>query len=214
MSRRDQIVYVVDDDGACRDGLVNLFNAWEYNAVAFDSAHDFIACAKPDRVSCIVLDLVMPGLTGLDLQKQLEGTSHPPIIFLTGRGNIPKAVQAMRAGAMEFLTKPFIEMDLINAVQNALEKDRMERAMRACIQELRVRLSRLTPRERDVLPLIVGGFLNKQAAGELGISEVTLQVHRSRVMKKMQARSLAELVRIASHLNIPVRDYAEPTGRT
>jgi FixJ family two-component response regulator len=143
------------------------------------------------------------------LQKQLEGVPHPPIIFLTGRGDIPKAVQAMRAGAVEFLTKPFVEKELISAIQNALERDRAERAVFADLEGLRSRLASLTPREHEVLPLVIGGLLNKQAAGELGISEVTLQVHRSRIMKKMRAHSVAELVRMASRLDVPVHGHVE-----
>jgi FixJ family two-component response regulator len=209
MSQADQIVYVVDDDPACREGVANLLHAWDFEVVAFASAQEFIAAPKLDRASCLVLDIGLPGVTGLELQKQLAGIPHPPIIFLTGRGDIPKAVQAMRAGAVEFLTKPFVEKELISAVQNALERDRAERAMLADLEGLRSRLALLTPREHEVLPLVIGGLLNKQAAGELGISEVTLQVHRSRIMKKMRAHSVAELVRMASRLDVPVHGRAE-----
>src|SRR5579859_5691990 len=204
MSRADQIVYVVDDDAACRDSVMELLNAWDFDVVAFASAQEFIAAPKPECTSCLVLDIGLPGLTGLDLQKRLAGISHPPIIFLTGAGDIPKAVQAMRAGAVEFLTKPFVEADLIAAVRTALERDRARRAVHAELEELRARLATLTPREREVLPLVLGGLLNKQAAGELGISEVTVQVHRSRIMKKMRVHSVAELVRIATRLDIPI----------
>jgi FixJ family two-component response regulator len=209
MSRADQIVYVVDDDPACREAVVSLLNAWDFEVVPFASAREFTAAPKADCPSCLVLDLSMPGVTGLDLQKQLTGAPHPPIIFLTGRGDIPQAVQAMRAGAAEFLTKPFVEEDLISAIQNALEKDRAERAVLADLDDLRSRLALLTPREHEVLPLVIGGLLNKQAASELGISEVTLQLHRSRIMKKMQAHSLAELVRMASRLDVAIYDRAD-----
>ena len=209
MSEADQIVYVVDDDLACREAVVNLLNAWDFEVAAFASAQAFIAAPKADCASCLVLDIGLPGVTGLDLQKQLTGVSHPPIIFLTGRGDIPKAVQAMRAGAVEFLTKPFVEDELISAVRNALARDRADRATLADLQDLRSRLALLTPREHEVLPLVIGGLLNKQAASELGISEVTLQVHRSRIMKKMRAHSVAELVRMASRLDVPVRGRAE-----
>jgi FixJ family two-component response regulator len=212
MSQADQIVYVVDDDPACREGVVSLLNAWDFEVVAFASAQEFIAAPKPDCASCLVLDLSMPGVTGLDLQKQLADVPHPPIIFLTGRGDIPKAVQAMRAGAVEFLTKPFVEEELISAIKNALERDRGERALFADLEGLRSRLALLTPREHEVLPLVIGGLLNKQAASELGISEVTLQVHRSRIMKKMRAHSVAELVRMSSRLDVPVHGRAEKTS--
>jgi FixJ family two-component response regulator len=209
MSQADQIVYVVDDEPAIRESIVGLLNAWDFEVVAFASAQEFIAAPKPDRASCLVLDISMPGVTGLDLQKQLAGVPHPPIIFLTGRADIPKAVQAMRAGAVEFLTKPFVEKELISAIQSALERDRAERAVLADLEDLRSRLDLLTPREHEVLPLVIGGLLNKQAASELGISEVTLQVHRSRIMKKMRAHSVAELVRMASRLDVPVHSRAE-----
>jgi FixJ family two-component response regulator len=209
MSQADQIVYVVDDDPAIRESLVSLLNAWDFEVVAFASAQEFIAAPKAERCSCLVLDIGLPGVTGLDLQKRLTGVPHPPIIFLTGTGDIPKAVQAMRAGAIEFLTKPFVEEKLISAIRNALERDRDERATLAELEDLRSRLALLTPRERDVLPLVIGGFLNKQAAGELGISEVTLQVHRSRILKKMRAHSVAELVRMASRLDVPVHGRPE-----
>ena len=205
MSQADQIVYVVDDDLACREGVVSLLNAWDFEVASFATAQEFIAAPKPNCASCLVLDIGLPGLTGLDLQKQLTGAPHPPIIFLTGRGDIPKAVQAMRAGAVEFLTKPFVEEELISAIRSALERDRADRALLADLEDLRSRLSLLTPREHEVLPLVIGGFLNKQAASELGISEVTLQVHRSRILKKMRAHSVAELVRIASRLDVPIR---------
>jgi FixJ family two-component response regulator len=204
MSQTDQIVYVVDDDPACREAVVSLLNAWDFEVVAFASAPEFIAASKPDRPSCLVLDVALPGVTGLDLQKQLAGIPHPPIIFLTGTGDIQKAVQAMRAGAVEFLTKPFVEEELISAIRSALERDRADRAVFADLEELRSRLALLTPREHEVLPLVIGGLLNKQAASELGISEVTLQVHRSRIMKKMQAHSVAELVRMASRVDVPI----------
>jgi FixJ family two-component response regulator len=209
MSQADQIVYVVDDDPACREAVVSLLTAWEFEVAAFASAQEFITAPKADRASCLVLDIGLPGVTGLDLQRQLTGVPHPPIIFLTGRGDIPKAVQAMRAGAVEFLTKPFVEEELLSAIQNALERNRAERSMLAHLEDLRSRLALLTPREHEVLPLVIGGHLNKQAASELGISEVTLQLHRSRIMKKMRAHSVAELVRMASRLDIPIRSRTE-----
>jgi FixJ family two-component response regulator len=197
-------VYVVDDDAGFRESVVDLLSAWGFQVVAFDSAQAYMETPKADCVSCLLLDVGLPRITGLELQRRLTSVPHPPIVFLTGTGDIPKAVQAMRAGAVEFLTKPFVEDDLICAIRTALEQDRTKRAELADMDDLRARFNSLTPREKEVLPLVIGGLLNKQAASELGISEVTLQVHRSRIMKKMQARSLAELVRLSSRLDIPV----------
>jgi FixJ family two-component response regulator len=208
MSETDQIIYVVDDDDAFRESVVDLLNAWGFQAIALGTAQAYIDAPKGDRVSCLLLDVGLPGITGLELQRQLTGVPHPPIVFLTGRGDIPKAVQAMRAGAIEFLTKPFVEDDLIVAIRTALDQDRSNRATLAGLDELRTRFNTLTPREKEVLPLVIGGLLNKQAASELGISEVTYQVHRSRIMKKMRASSLAELVRFSSRLDIPIHARA------
>ena len=204
MSETDQIVYVVDDDAAFRESVVDLLNAWGFEVAPFDSAQAYMDAPKADRVSCLLLDVGLPGITGLDLQRQLTNVPHPPIVFLTGKGDIPQAVEAMRAGAVEFLTKPFVEDNLIGAIRAALDQDRANRAKLADLDDLRARFDSLTPREKEVLPLVIGGFLNKQAASELGISEVTLQVHRSRIMKKMQTSSLAELVRVSSRLDVPI----------
>lgn len=204
MSETDQIVYVVDDDAGFRESVVDLLSAWGFEVVPFDSAQAYMAAPKADCVSCLLLDVGLPGCTGLELQHRLTSEPHPPIVFLTGTGDIPKAVQAMRAGAVEFLTKPFVEDDLISAIRTALEQDRTKRAELRDMDDLRSRFDSLTPREKEVLPLVIGGLLNKQAASELGISEVTLQVHRSRIMKKMRTRSLADLVRLSSRLDIPI----------
>jgi FixJ family two-component response regulator len=203
MSQPDSIVYVVDDDAAFRESLVDLLDAWQFDFAAFETAHDYMASPKRDCPSCLLLDVGLPDISGLELQQRLTGIPHPPIVFLSGRGDIPQVVQAMRAGAVEFLTKPFEEMHLLAAIQVAIQQDRSDRALLAGLEELRKRLALLTPREQQVLPLIIGGLLNKQAASELGISEVTLQAHRSRIMKKMRARSIADLVRMSSQLNVP-----------
>jgi FixJ family two-component response regulator len=208
MSETDQIVYVVDDDAAFRESVVDLLSAWGFEVVPFGSAQAYMEAPKADRVSCLLLDVGLPGITGLDLQRRLTNVPHPPIVFLTGRGDIPKAVQAMRAGAVEFLTKPFVEADLLGAIRAALDQDRAHRAKVADLDDLRARFNSLTPREKEVLPLVIGGLLNKQAASELGISEVTLQVHRSRIMKKMRTRSLADLVRLSSRLEVPIHNRA------
>src|SRR5579883_3403245 len=180
-------VYVVDDDPVFRESLIDLLDAWQFRVVAFGTARAYMAAPKMDLPSCLVLDVGLPDITGLDLQRQLGGDVHPPIVFLTGHGDIPQAVQAMRAGAVEFLTKPFDEARLLDAIRSAIAQDCIARAKQSELNTLRERLSSLTPRERDVLPLIVSGLLNKQSASELRISEVTLQVHRGRIMKKMRA---------------------------
>jgi FixJ family two-component response regulator len=211
MVETDQIVYVVDDDAAFRESVVDLLNAWGFEVVSFDSAQAYMDAPKADRISCLLLDVGLPRITGLDLQRLLTNVSHPPIVFLTGKGDIPKAVEAMRAGAVEFLTKPFVEDALIRAIRKALEQDRSHRATLADLDDLRTRFNSLTPREKEVLPLVIGGLLNKQAASELGISEVTLQLHRSRIMKKMQTRSLADLVRLSSRLDVPIHSRVAQT---
>jgi FixJ family two-component response regulator len=171
---------------------------------AFASAQEFLQSKRPDVASCLVLDVRLKGLSGLDLQKRLiAGDIEIPIIFITGYGDIPMAVQAMKAGAVEFLRKPFREQDLLDAVQQALERDRKAREQRAEIAELRSRFDSLTPREREVMALVAAGLLNKQVAGELGTSEASVKVHRQHVMEKIGADSLAELVRMADKIGIP-----------
>jgi FixJ family two-component response regulator len=171
---------------------------------SFASAGDYVAYPKPDLPACLILDVELPDINGLDFQKQLSREDHPPIVFITGHGDIPSSVRAIQGGAVDFLTKPVGEKELIAAIRAAIDRDHLQRSMRAERAELRRRFTALTPREREVLPLVVSGLLNKQAAAELGISEITLQIHRSKVMQKMQASSLADLVRIAEKLNIPV----------
>ena len=198
---QDHIVFIVDDDRRVCEALSELLASFDMRAVAFGSAAEYIAYPKPDVPACVILDVELPDINGLELQSQED---HAPIVFITGHGDIPTSVRAMKAGAVDFLTKPFKETDLMRAIDAAIARDRDARRMRAESAELRQRLSSLTPREREVFPLIVSGLLNKQAAAELGISEVTIQIHRGKVMQKMRAGSLADLVRMASALGIPV----------
>ncbi len=197
------IVFVVDDDAAVRDGLRRLISSVGMGVEVFPSAQAFLRARRPDAPGCLVLDVRLPGLSGLDLQRELADTDAAlPIIFLTGHGDIPMSVRAMKAGAVEFLTKPFREQDLLDAVRNAIERDRAARGERQELTTLRGRFASLTPRERDVLAGIVAGLLNKQIAAELGTSEVTVKEQRGHVMQKMQAGSVADLVRFASRLGI------------
>lgn len=198
-----EIVYVVDDDPGVRDSLAGLLESAGLEVLAFESADRYLELQRTDSAACLIVDLHLPGMSGLDLQDQLAGAQSLPIIFISGRGDIPSTVQAMKRGAVEFLTKPIDANTLITVVKQAFEQDRTARAQRAEMFELHRRLEQLTPREREVLPLVVAGLLNKQAAAKLGISEVTLQIHRSQIMHKMQAGSLAELVRLAAKLEIP-----------
>jgi FixJ family two-component response regulator len=200
----DEIVFVVDDDGRIREALSLLLASFDMHVVAFGSAAEYVAYAKPDAAACLVLDVELPDINGLELQSRIAQVDHPHIVFITGHGDIPSSVRAMKAGAVDFLTKPFSEADLMRAIRAALAQSREERRKRAELDDLQLRLSRLTPRERDVLPLVASGLLNKQAAAELGISEITLQIHRGNVMKKMGAASLPELVRMAAALGIPM----------
>ncbi len=204
MNRPDQIVFIVDDDRRICEALSALLSTFDLHVVTFGSAAEYIAYPKPDVPSCLILDVELPDINGLDLQSQAAEGNHPQIVFITGHGDIPSSVRAIKAGAVDFLTKPFKEADLMRAIHAAIAQDRDARRKRAELGELRQRLSSLTPREREVLPLIVSGLLNKQAASKLGISEVTIQIHRSKIMKKMGAGSLAELVRMAGMLEIPM----------
>ena len=200
----DKLVFVVDDDAPLRDSLADLLRSIGLSVETFASAQEFLQSKRPDVPSCLVLDVRLKGLSGLDLQKRLiEGDSEIPIIFITGHGDIPMTVQAMKAGAVEFLTKPFRDQDLLDAIEQALERDRNAREQRAKSEELHSRYRSLTPREREVMALVVAGLLNKQIAGELGTSEASVKVHRQHVMEKIGAGSLAELVRMADKLGIP-----------
>jgi FixJ family two-component response regulator len=204
MTEPDRLVFVVDDDASLRESLKDLLHSVGLRVEAFASAQEFLRTKRPDVPSCLVLDVRLKGLSGLDLQKRLvEGDIDIPIIFITGHGDVPMAVQAMKAGALEFLRKPFRDQELLDAVQQALERDRKGREQRAEIAELRSRFDSLTPREREVMALVAAGLLNKQVAGELGTSEASVKVHRQHVMEKLGADSLAELVRMADKIGIP-----------
>jgi FixJ family two-component response regulator len=199
-----EIVFVVDDDARVREAIADLLEASGWQARTFAAAADYVAYAKPDLPACLILDVELPDINGLDLQRQIAQDNHPPIVFITGHGDIPSSVHAIKRGAVDFLTKPFSDADLIAAIQAAVAQDREKRLERSQLGALKQRYLDLTPREREVLPLVVSGLLNKQAAAELGISEVTLEFHRRNVMQKMDAASLADLVRIAGKLQIPV----------
>jgi RNA polymerase sigma factor (sigma-70 family) len=203
MSEPDAMVFVVDDDAQTRDALKNLMRSVGLHVEVFASAQDFLRSKRPDVPACLVLDVRLRGLSGLDLQKRMaEAKIEVPIIFITGYGDIPMTVQAMKAGAVEFLTKPFRNQELLDAIQQALERDRTTREQRAKNEELFDRYDSLTPREREVMTLVVAGLLNKQIAGELGTSETTVKNHRHQLMEKMGADSVAELVKMAYNLGI------------
>ena len=203
MTSAAPVVFVVDDDSSVRDSLRRLISSVGFGVEVFPSAQAFLKARRPDVPGCLVLDVRLPGLSGLDLQRELADTDAAlPIIFLTGHGDIPMSVRAMKAGAVEFLTKPFREQDLLDAIRSAIERDRSMRIDRQELMALRSRYASLTPRERDVLARIVAGLLNKQIAGELGTSEATVKEQRAHVMAKMQVGSVAELVRFASRLGI------------
>jgi FixJ family two-component response regulator len=201
--REQSIVYVLDDDARVRESLTALLSSMGRKVVAFASATEYLQFLRPDLPGCLILDLDMPEMTGLELQRQLADQEGPPIVFLTGRGDIPSTVKAMKAGAIEFLSKPWDEEELIQAIDAAIAADGQARVMYAELNALRKRYASLTPREREVLPLVVSGLLNKQTAGELGTSEITIRIHRGQIMRKMAADSLADLVRMAAKLGIP-----------
>ena len=205
MTETDATVFVIDDDGPMRVALRNLIRSVGLRAELFASAQEFLRSKLPDVPSCLILDVRLPGLSGLDLQRRTaQAGMEIPIIFLTGYGDIPMTVRAMKAGAVEFLTKPFRDQDLLEAIHQALEQDRQARDQRAAIEELRSRFASLTPREREVMAKVVAGLLNKQIGAELGTSETTVKIHRHQVMEKMGAGSLPELVRMADRLGILV----------
>jgi FixJ family two-component response regulator len=198
-----EIVYLVDDDPRVREGLSELLDSLEIEHLTFGSAAEFLAHARNDACACLVLDVQLPDISGLDLQRQLADGSNPPIVFISGHGDVPSTVRAMKAGAIEFLTKPINPEALVTAIRAAFAADLEQRQKTAGMLSLERRFALLTSREREVLPLIVGGMMNKQAAATLGIAEVTLQVHRGQIMRKMEADSFADLVRMAGKLGIP-----------
>jgi FixJ family two-component response regulator len=202
LDQQSETVFVVDDDFRVREALADLFASRNLDCITFASAAEYLRSAKPDGPSCLVLDVSLPDINGLDLQSSLAGDIHPPIVFISGHGDVPSSVRAMKAGAIDFLTKPWSDEDLLRAVRTAIERDREQRRNTAEMVEFEERLATLTPREREVLPLVTRGLMNKQAAVQLGISEVTLQIHRSKIMQKMKAASLADLVRMAAKLGI------------
>jgi FixJ family two-component response regulator len=201
---KDPVVFVVDDDAGLRAALCDLLASLGLRAIGCATATAFLAMQKPESPSCLVLDMELPDINGLDLQRRISDGYHPPIIFVTGNGDVRASVRAIKAGAIDFLTKPFSTHDLMAAIDAAILQDIEVRRAGAEFTQLRQRFSCLTRREREVLPLVVGGLLNKQSAARLGISETTLQIHRSRVMRKMEARSLAQLVRMAGKLSVPL----------
>jgi FixJ family two-component response regulator len=214
------IVYVVDDDSRFREALEDLLASFALQVVSFASAMEYVASPKVDAPSCLLLDVELPDVNGLELQRQLAAEEHPPIVFMTGYGDIPSSVRAMKAGAVDFLAKPFSKDDLLSAIDSALQRDREARKGRTELAALRTRHATLTPREREVLALVVSGLLNKQSAAQLGISEVTMQIHRGQVMRKMAAQSLADLVRMAvklgitTHTSVGVNAPASPAARS
>ncbi len=207
-------VFVVDDDASMRRALTRVLRSAGIDVVAYASAQEYIDAFDPDRPGCLILDLAMPGLGGLDLQHILRSKGNaPPIVFLSGRAALADGIQAMKGGAVEFLTKPVEDEALIDAVRNAIAKDRADRAVRDDAAEIKRRLATLTPRELQVLRCVLGGMLNKQTAAELGTVEKTIKVHRARVMDKMQASSLAELVRLAARADIAAATPPAPRPR-
>lgn len=206
MSRENPTVYVVDDDVSVREALKNLLQSVGLKVETFNSADTFLSSKPATTPSCLILDVRLPGLSGLDLQRQLAQTKHEiPIVFITGHGDIPMSVRAIKGGAVEFLTKPFRDQDLLDAVRQAVERDREARSRETEMADLRQRYASLTTREQEVLGFVVRGLMNKQIAAEIGISEATVKLHRGRLMDKMRAESLADLIRMAQMLRVAAR---------
>ncbi len=213
MSAEPSIVFVIDDDRSVRESLRNLLRSVGRCVRTYESAQEFLTAERPDVPGCLVLDIRLPGLSGLDLQRQLvQANTQIPIIFITGHGDIRMSVEAMKAGAVEFLTKPFRDQDLLDAVQQALERDGIARRHRAETAVLQLRYESLTPREREVMVLVAQGLANKQIADELKVSEPTVKLHRGHMMRKMEAASLADLIRIAGKLGIPPHKQCPTTA--
>lgn len=197
------IVFVIDDDASVRESLASLFRSVGLQVKAFASATEFLQSRRPDCPSCLVLDVRLPGLSGLDFQTELiKANINVPIVFMTGYGDIPMTVRAMKAGAVEFLPKPFRDQDMLDAVQVGLERDRIRRKTASIKSGLKTSFDKLTPREQEIMSLVTAGLMNKQIAAQIGVSEITVKVHRGSVMRKMGAKSLAELVRMAEALGV------------
>jgi FixJ family two-component response regulator len=203
MNSQTPFVYVVDDDQRVREALSSLISSAGFRVATFQSAAEFLESEKQDAAACLVLDLQLPGTSGLELQQQLADGDAPPIIFMSGHGDVPSSVRAMKNGATEFLSKPFGDEELLRAIEAAIGLDRAARAKRSELAELQRHYNLLTPREREVLPFVVAGFANKVTAADLGTSEITIGVHRGQIMRKMEAKSLAELVRMTDKLGVP-----------
>jgi len=202
-ANKEPIVFVIDDDASMRRALTNLFQSVGLGAEVFGSAPEMLQSKLPDVASCLVLDIRLPGLSGLDFQTELaKANIHIPIIFMTGHGDIPMTVRAMKGGAVDFLTKPFRDQDMLDAVTMAIERDRKRRISDKDVADLQTHFETLTSRERDILALVTSGLMNKQVAAELGLAEITVKIHRGHIMKKMGAKSLADLVMKAETLGI------------
>jgi FixJ family two-component response regulator len=202
-STEEPIVYVVDDDASVRDGLRNLFRSVGLRVEVFGSASEFLQSKLPDVASCLILDIRLPRLSGLDFQADLAKAGiHVPVIFMTGHGDIPMTVRAMKAGAIDFLTKPFRDQDMLDAVTTAIERDRKRRHKEKSLSDVQALFATLTPRERQVMTLVATGLMNKQIAAEIGVAEITVKIHRGHIMRKMAAKSLADLVRLAETLGL------------